>query len=496
MRLTETQKYDAAVLSVIGFYLVALFFSYGYLQADEHFQVIEFGYYFVGENQASELAWEFKEQIRPALQPIIAAGAIQLNSLFDEGDIYSVALILRLLTMILSLIVLLKFANSQRKRFEFIDTYWYYFISLGLWFIVFFSFRFSSEAWSGLLALLAMTFYYEKRSFWLIGIFFGLAFLFRFQIGFLVLGFVLNLVVFKRINIKQLIELVVFMLLIICLGVFVDSLFYGELTCTAWNYLKFNIIDSGASGFGELPWYYYLLFLLKKPFVVLGVLILLSTLLNFYSDYKNPIVWGVVFFLFFHSIVPHKESRFLIPIAFLAPWFLFNSLKLVKSRKINLSILVVLGIINLVPLTVVSLKSAGPGYVYMGKLINEKYEDKEVVMFSFSYSNPYYHWDKKLKNHYNLHDSKVYFVQDANHLDQTVKMVDTGKDSVMDMSKSVRLITIRDRELIEFKNSEFFIQNQPKYISASHPDWILKVLRWYNGFHYFEVVHLFELEEE
>ena len=135
--------------------------------------------------------------------------------------------------MILSLIVLLKFANSQRKRFEFIDTYWYYFISLGLWFIVFFSFRFSSEAWSGLLALLAMTFYYEKRSFWLIGIFFGLAFLFRFQIGFLVLGFVLNLVVFKRINIKQLIELVVFILLIISLGVLVDSLFYGELTCTA-----------------------------------------------------------------------------------------------------------------------------------------------------------------------------------------------------------------------------------------------------------------------
>ncbi|MEZ4938545.1 MAG: hypothetical protein R2799_13225 [Crocinitomicaceae bacterium] len=365
MSLTETQKYDAGVLSVIGFYLLALFFSYGYLQADEHFQIIEFGYYFIGENQPSELAWEFESKIRPSLQPLIAAGAIRLNALFDEGNIYSVTLILRFLTMILSLAVLLKFANSQRKRFEYIDTYLYYFLSLGLWFILFFSFRFSSETWSGLLCLLAITFYFEKRSFWWIGILFGLSFLFRFQTAFLSFGFLLNLLIFKEINIKQILQLIISFALIFSLGVLLDSWFYGELTITAWNYFEFNILTDGATNFGHLPWYYYVLFLFKKPFVVLGVLLLITLALNLRYKYKDPLVWGVFFFLFFHSIVPHKESRFLIPVAFLAPYFLFNALEIVKNGKIRLGILAFVVVLNVVPMTVVALKSAGPGYVYL-----------------------------------------------------------------------------------------------------------------------------------
>ncbi len=235
---------------------------------------------------------------------------------------------------------------------------------------------------------------------------------------------------------------------------------------------------------------------MKKPFIIIGALILLSMILNSYFSFKEPIVWSVIFFLFFHSIIPHKESRFLIPIAFLAPWFLFNALKFLKNVKIKTATLIVLSVVNLVPLTVVSLKSAGPGYVYLGKHINENYSEKEIVIYSFPYSNPYYHWDVKVKNHYDLRDSEVHFVKDVYQLDKAFAKVNFERTLDGDTMNVIQLITVRDRELKDFKNSDFYDITQPKYISASHPDWILKVLKWYNGFHYFEVVHLFEISAD
>jgi phosphatidylinositol glycan class B len=485
MKLTETHKFDAAALSVIGFFICSLFFSFGYLQADEHFQIIEFGYYFLGENEPSELAWEFQDRIRPGLQPIIAAGIIRFNSLFDESSIYSITLSLRFITMILSLITLLKFANSQRTRFENIGTFYYYFISLGLWFIVFFSFRFSSETWGGLLFLLGLTFYFEKRSFWLVGLLFGLSFLFRFQVAFLILGFVLNLLIYKRESLKSILRLSLAFLFVFLFGTLMDTWFYGVFTISSWNYFEFNILAGGASSFGELPIYYYFLFLFKKPFILIGVLILLSFILNL-KDYKNPIIWAVVFFLFFHSIVAHKESRFLIPIGFLAPYFLFNSLKILNERlkksSFNKWVLLVVVVLNAAPLFVVSFKSAGPGYAYLGKLIHEKYEDKNIVIYSLPYSNPYYHWDRKLRNHRDVLNTGHHFM--ANVEDVSIDLFDQQK---------VNLFTVREKEHDYFKNSQFYQDFNLKFISSSHPQWILNVLKLYNGFEYFEVVHLYEL---
>jgi len=39
------------------------------------------------------------------------------------------------------------------------------------------------------------------------------------------------------------------------LAVAADSWFYGKLTFTHWNFLKFNVIDEGSSSFGVDPWH-------------------------------------------------------------------------------------------------------------------------------------------------------------------------------------------------------------------------------------------------
>ena len=48
---------------------VAAYFSYGFYQFDEHYQVVELVSYKLGRTPADQLAWEFHEEIRPWLQP-------------------------------------------------------------------------------------------------------------------------------------------------------------------------------------------------------------------------------------------------------------------------------------------------------------------------------------------------------------------------------------------------------------------------------------------
>ena len=45
----------------------------------------------------------------------------------------------------------------------------------------------------------------------------------------------------------------------ISIAVAFESLFYGELTYTGWNFLKFNVLNDGASKYGVSSPFYYVL---------------------------------------------------------------------------------------------------------------------------------------------------------------------------------------------------------------------------------------------
>lgn len=51
--------------------LIACWFSLGFSQSDEHFQILEFAGLKLGINQPGDLAWEFHEKMRPTLQPTL-----------------------------------------------------------------------------------------------------------------------------------------------------------------------------------------------------------------------------------------------------------------------------------------------------------------------------------------------------------------------------------------------------------------------------------------
>jgi GPI mannosyltransferase 3 len=54
--------------------ILTAWFNGGYFHPDEHWQILEFAWYKLGHEPASILPWEFPAQIRPGLQPWIAAG--------------------------------------------------------------------------------------------------------------------------------------------------------------------------------------------------------------------------------------------------------------------------------------------------------------------------------------------------------------------------------------------------------------------------------------
>ena len=79
-------------------YGVVAWFSMGYHHPDEHFQILEMANYKLGGTPAADLPWEFREQIRPGLQPALAYAVIgSLRALGLESP-FGQTFVLRLLS--------------------------------------------------------------------------------------------------------------------------------------------------------------------------------------------------------------------------------------------------------------------------------------------------------------------------------------------------------------------------------------------------------------
>src|SRR5579872_5070121 len=139
------------VAVVIAVHLVAAWCNAGFLDADEHYQIMEFAQYKLGAQPASALAWEFPARMRPALQPWLAAAAIRAARLLGAASPFTIAFSLRLLSTLLAMLAsfelcvrCLRAVSSVRARQAGL------FFALLLWLAPTVHSRFSSENWGGL----------------------------------------------------------------------------------------------------------------------------------------------------------------------------------------------------------------------------------------------------------------------------------------------------------------------------------------------------------
>ena len=497
MNLFFLEKYLIKLIVVVAAitFITTAINSHGFYHADEHYQIIEFAGLKLGTNTPNELAWEFKDQIRPTLQPIICFLVLKTLNILNIINPYTQALILRLLSALLALVVILFFIQNTKhiikiKTLEII----YYLLSYFLWFIPMISVRFSSETWSGLLFLLSLSVYFNssqnKTKPFQIGLIFGISFLFRFQIAFALVGFVLWLIIVKKSKLNYLIQIAIPFLIIVLFGIVIDSWFYGTFAFTPWNYFA-SFIESGGNGFGVSPWYFYIVKLLSYPSYFIGVPIFLSLIILIIFNPNNYLLWCIIPFIVIHSFIPHKEERFLFSIIYFFPLLLIEGYlevdKLIKKRvyikALNVVLIAMFVLINSIGLIAMGQKSAGIGRMKITKYIHDKYGNKKINLIFCPWSNPYNPW----------HGLPIKFYLENSITDIKINSLCELNDSLL-IDGAVNFLVIRKIEKRNVDCLNKFNSNKITFEIQSIPKWIELLNEKYKGFENDEVLELYKLE--
>ncbi len=327
MKEIVQSKYARYFLAGLAFNIICAWFSKGFYQADEHYQILEFCNYKLGHATNATLPWEFTQQMRASLLPYIAyviAKFMQVSGFYNP---FTLAFLLRLLTGIASWFVICKFCLLASKKLT-SPTAEKLFILMCtlLWFIPFLSVRFTTENISGILLLYGLYLLLRNfeqpaasiRPYIVAGLVFGISFFIRFQILFALAGLAAWLVFVKKIKLKYIFILALSVLVAIGANLLLDSLFYGKMVVTPYNYYYANIVLHKAADFGVNPWWFYFPEFIVKAAPPISIVLLLMFFAGVYKNYKtNLAVWIVVPFILLHFFTPHKELRFLFPVLFL-----------------------------------------------------------------------------------------------------------------------------------------------------------------------------------
>ncbi len=120
----------------------------------------------------------------------------------------------------------------------------------------------------------------------------------------------------------------------------VDQLTWGEPFHSARAYLRFNLVEGRASAFGTSPFFHYVSAFVTAEGLTFVPLVLLTAL----GARKRPELPLIVLgFFLVHSLIPHKELRFLFPLVPLLAAQAALGLDLVKP-KVQLAVLALAGL--------------------------------------------------------------------------------------------------------------------------------------------------------
>ncbi len=483
-------------LAALAVYIVAAWFSTGFYHGDEHYSIIEFANYKMGALSNDQLTWYFGARIRPALQPFIAFIFIKLLQVFSIADPYMQAFVLRLLTALLALFSIRYFTRTCSY---FINPRYhkpYLFLSYFLWFLPLINVRFMSETWSGIMllnaiAVLLNTNLRGNRNY-IAGVFLGLSFLFRYQNAFLALGIFLWLLIIEREKILDLLKLLASGIAVLLFGILLDFWLYGEFTLSAWNYFYVNLVEDVASGFGTEPWWNYFYSIFRFSFFPIGIPIILAFLVLIVKKPRSVFVWTILPFFIVHSIIAHKELRFMFPVVNLVPIILllaFQALKwdIRKWRKSGrIAIHAVawsLVIINCIGAVTVSLKPADGGLTSITRHIRKNYGDEPIRLISYNNSNPY-----------GPGELMASFYMEKDMQDIRLESLEELADSVL-QKETVNLLVLKRKDAATDPAKVFIAGHNAPMVVQSIPPWMEPLMTLYGGYRIRNILELYEIQQ-
>lgn len=313
------------LLSLYAFVQTAIC-SAGFHHPDEHFQILEPLGWKLGFYGPGDLAWEFTEQIRPGLQVFLGWAIAKTMLWLEIYEPFMLTAVLRQLSGILSWCLLvafyrkwkLEFTEEQNRKALLVFT-------CLLWFMPYLSVRYSSENWgalfffSGLYCLLFKN--QQGRNYWLFtgGLLMGLSFYFRFQMAFAIVGFLGWAVLGKKYKVSEYCVVAFGGLLGAGAGTLADYWLYNQWVFTPYNYYYQNIVEGKAAGFGTHPAWFYITAFIGNAVPPISLLLLVLLVTGIRKNLRNPYVIIFLTFLMAHSVVGHKEMRFMFPMVFVLP---------------------------------------------------------------------------------------------------------------------------------------------------------------------------------
>lgn len=313
-----------ALLAVVT--LVTAWFSETFFFPDEHFQILEYMAMKLGITAPADLPWEFHAEARPFLQPFLYYLIAKPLLALGLHDLFDVVFVLRLVTGLVSLGALWVFVqlifddlpdDSQRRSFARMLPFMGYLPYLFV--------RTASEtacAAAFTVALVMTVRASRSGRLWPMlwaGLLGGAAFEFRYQAAFLVLGLFAWAAIIARAKLKQLVLFVIGGLAAIALSLPIDRWGYGKWCFPPWAYFDVNLIQGvAAKTFGSSPVFAYLYLELGTIFAPIAAVLIVALIGTCLRHPKHYLTWVTVPFVLIHSIVAHKEERFLFPLAIFA----------------------------------------------------------------------------------------------------------------------------------------------------------------------------------
>ncbi|HUP58503.1 MAG TPA: hypothetical protein VM598_13685 [Bdellovibrionota bacterium] len=384
-----------------AFHLVAAWYSAGFYQSDEHFQVLEFLQQRLSGADPEGLAVEFHRAMRSWVQPGILYLVSRPFEWVGIENPFHWALAFRLFsaawgwlaTMAMAAASYRFFRDSARRQLVLL-------LSALLWFLPVLHARPSSENWGGTAFFLGLAWLslaargpgpasrvIESAVFGIGGFLFGLAFEFRYQTAFMALGAVAWWIVHGGARTRQLLGLFLGGSLALAIGLLAGRWGYGFWTISPWNYIEFNLIEGrvGASDTGPV-WDFFRL-TTTETWPGLGIMAFLAYLVACIRSPKHPFVWATLPLVVVHHLIGHKELRFLFPVAHALPVLIPLALERVYPFR-NGFVRFASGFLlvwNLVALNTLCLIPAWQGI----ELYQAIYRDSDRPLFYFGTEDPY-----------------------------------------------------------------------------------------------------------
>lgn len=492
MHLNQFHKLISIIAVVV--YILTAMCSHGYYHPDEHFQIIEFASFKLGATKADSLAWEYNAEIRPAIQPALCFIIFKVLYSVGFANPYLLAAMLRIITAMFAVTAIRFFTNATLPQIDVSNKRQYIVLSYFLWFLPFLNVRFSSEIWSGLFFLVAVAIVQKKSCtqivHWiLIGVFVGVSFLFRFQSIVLAMCLILWLVIVKKEALTNIFFILISALVMLQLGILIDYWFYGRYLYTFWNYFYVNIVLGVSSQFGILPWYYFLERVAKAALYPIGVIILFCAIVMAFRRWNSLIIWITIPFVLLHSLIPHKELRFLFPLINFIPFILISAwqemseLQFVKKRisgKVRRCFLVCFATINSACIVIMIFRPNEVGKARITKYIYDTYGTKKINLICTNTSNPYS--AAQLQKTFYITNNIRY-----TNLDRAVR----SNASDLRDAKEINLLVLRHYEAVNPINENIINNFHFNKELQSMPQWARWINKYFPNFYDKEVLVLY-----